>query len=106
MSSTSLVDRMEQYPAMLSKDMCRELAGEMFDEDLFHSVCYGEDRISKRVFLSVLDDRTDVFLSHDWGTDNNVDNHARVAMVNHALKQRGLLTWFDQEKVPATVCQP
>lgn len=99
MESGSLVRKLEKYPAMLTLEMCCELAGAMFDEDLFHSVCFGEDRISKHVFLSALDDRTDVFLSHDWGADNNVDNHARVAMVNHALKQRGLLTWFDQEKV-------
>ena len=40
-----------------------------------------------------------MFLSHDWGTNLGVDNHARVAMINQALKQKGLLTWFDQEKV-------
>lgn len=91
--------RTDTYPAILTQAMCREIAGPLFDEDLFHTLCYGEDRVSKFTFLSALDDRTDVFLTHDWGTVNGVDNHARVAMVNKALQRKGLLTWFDQEKV-------
>lgn len=42
----------------------------------------------------------DVFLSHDWGTDeNNRDNHARVAKVNELLKARGFRTWFDNDRM-------
>lgn len=58
--------------------MCRELAGQLFDEDLFNTLCYGQNKVSKQAFLSALDDRTDVFLTHDWGMDNGVDNHARL----------------------------
>ena len=37
------------------------------------------------------------FISHDWGK-NNV-NHEKASKLNSALKQRGLKTWFDQDKI-------
>lgn len=37
------------------------------------------------------------FLSHDWGENNQ--NHNRVRQINRALKQRGLVTWFDEEQL-------
>ena len=41
-----------------------------------------------------------MFLSHDWGKDeNNRDNHARVAKVNELLKARGFKTWFDNDRM-------
>ena len=47
---------------------------------------------------------TDVFLTHDWGTDElGRDNHSRVAEVNTALKAAGLTTWFDSEKMTGTL---
>jgi len=42
----------------------------------------------------------DVFLSHNWGSDEEGrDNHARVGMINKALKERGLRTWFDEHNM-------
>ena len=47
---------------------------------------------------------TDVFLTHDWGTDENGrSNHARVSVINAALKQRGYVTWFDEEKMEGNI---
>ena len=41
---------------------------------------------------------TDVFLSHNWGTDEvGRDNHERVALINKALIKLGYCTWFDEE---------
>jgi hypothetical protein len=40
---------------------------------------------------------TQVFLSHDWGEDRQ--NHLKVAMINDALKNKGLSTWFDEERM-------
>ena len=41
-----------------------------------------------------------VFLAHDWGNDEQGrNNHMRVARVNWYLKERGLLTWFDEERL-------
>lgn len=45
-------------------------------------------------------DSVDVFLSHNWGEDDQGrDNHARVAFVNQELKAQGLSTWFDDERM-------
>jgi GTPase SAR1 family protein len=41
---------------------------------------------------------TDVFLSHDWGKDNTM-NHEKVKIINEALQKKGLITWFDEEKM-------
>ena len=44
--------------------------------------------------------RTDLFLSHNWGKDESGrDNHQRVSLINKELKERGYLTWFDEEKM-------
>lgn len=45
--------------------------------------------------------KTDVFLTHNWGV--NQDNHKRVAEVNRKLKERGFITWFDEEKMEGNV---
>ncbi len=37
-----------------------------------------------------------VFLSHDWGPDRA--NHAVIKRVNEALKVRGVVTWFDDDR--------
>jgi hypothetical protein len=42
----------------------------------------------------------DVFLSHDWGVDEEGRNtHERVSRVNNALRKRGIKTWFDNNKL-------
>jgi heat shock protein 1/8 len=41
-----------------------------------------------------------VFLSHTWKRDESQrDNHHRVAHLNEALKKRGIITWFDGERM-------
>lgn len=41
-------------------------------------------------------DEHDVFLSHAWGRDGlERDNHERVRMINNALQERKIKTWFD-----------
>ena len=42
----------------------------------------------------------DAFLTHDWGTDSlKRKNHERVAAINVALKKRGVVTWFDSDRL-------
>ena len=42
----------------------------------------------------------DAFLTHDWGTDSlGRKNHDRVAAINVALKKRGVVTWFDSDRM-------
>jgi len=46
----------------------------------------------------------DVFLSHDWGTDElKRNNHARVAGINSRLQEMGFTTWFDAEKMTGNI---
>ena len=40
---------------------------------------------------------TDVFLSHDWGV--NDQNHVKVRIINKKLIDRGYRTWFDEQQV-------
>ena len=45
-----------------------------------------------------------MFLSHDWGKDDKGrDNHARVATINTMLKERGLRTWFDNDRMTGDI---
>jgi GTPase SAR1 family protein len=44
---------------------------------------------------------TDVFLSHDWGKDNI--NHEKVKIINQVLQKKGLITWFDEERIEGDI---
>lgn len=49
-------------------------------------------------------ERTDVFITHDWGIDAaGRNNHDRVGQINAGLKSVGLTTWFDSEKMTGNV---
>jgi len=50
--------------------------------------------------------QTHVFLTHTWRNDEKGrNNHDRVGRVNEALRERGLVTWFDSERMKGTVRQ-
>jgi hypothetical protein len=44
---------------------------------------------------------TDCFLSHNWG--ENKKNHYLVSKINSELIKRGLITWFDEEKIEGNI---
>ena len=47
-----------------------------------------------------------MFLSHDWGTDDQGrPNHERVSRVNAALQAAGLVTWFDEERMHGDIVE-
>ena len=47
-----------------------------------------------------------VFITHDWGTDENGrNNHETIRMLNEALKARGIITWFDDDKMEGDIVQ-
>ena len=55
-------------------------------------------------FRSVMEPRTDAFLSHNWGEDESGrDNHQRVTIINKELKAQGYKTWFDEEKISGNI---
>ena len=37
-----------------------------------------------------------MFLSHAWG--HQKENHLKVKKINEALKECGLITWFDEDE--------
>ena len=51
-------------------------------------------------------EKTDLFLTHDWGKDEDErDNHARVGVINEALKSKGYVTWFDEDRMQGNIPQ-
>jgi len=47
---------------------------------------------------------SDCFLTHDWGVDESGrPNHERVSRVNAYLKSKGLVTWFDDDRMDGNV---
>jgi hypothetical protein len=45
-----------------------------------------------------------VFITHDWGTDENGrNNHETIRMLNEALKARGIITWFDDDRMEGDI---
>lgn len=92
----------QDLPDTLSEEQCKAIAGQGFDEGLFQALS-SDGCISKTKFLQALKKRTDVFLTHDWGKELGMDNHARVAIINKGLKERGLVTWFDEEQMQGNI---
>jgi len=45
-----------------------------------------------------------VFLTHEWGEDEQGrNNHGRVAKLNRYLQGRGLITWFDEDRLEGDI---
>jgi len=45
-----------------------------------------------------------VFLTHEWGEDEKGRaNHGRVAKLNRYLKERGMVTWFDEDRLEGDI---
>mmetsp|Transcript_15949 Transcript_15949/g.23305 ORF Transcript_15949/g.23305 Transcript_15949/m.23305 type:complete len:141 (+) Transcript_15949:255-677(+) len=61
----------------------------------------GSGTISVEQLIHIMKIKTDVFLTHDWGVGQA--NHRRVAEINDALKEKGLITWFDTERMEGDV---
>lgn len=89
-------------PEKVDADTCKSALGELFNQDVFDRE-KDADGFVLRSHLKKLLNQTDIFLSHDWGHDLGQDNHQRVSAINHALKQKGLITWFDEEKMKGNI---
>ena len=63
-----------------------------------------EGSIRKAVPALPADMQYHVFLTHDWGKDENgEDNHEKVACINKALQTRGFVTWFDEDRMEGNI---
>eukprot|EP01035_Chromulina_nebulosa_P033583 gene33583-44979_t len=67
----------------------------------FDDYCDDHGTISISDLQNIFSNKTDVFLTHDWGMAQF--NHKRVAKVNAALKKRGMTTWFDDEQMEGDI---
>ena len=93
-------------PEVMSHDTCRNLCGDAFNEDVYQSIVDASGRSDGQITKSAFEEflrKTDVFLTHDWGKENGVDNHARVSKINAGLKKKGLTTWFDEEQMQGNI---
>ena len=95
---------LDVMPERVTKAMVNELFPQGYDERQFDDRASKHDDgcISKAQFADLIS-RTDVFITHDWGMELDLDNHARVARINEGLKSLGLLTWFDSEKMKGNI---
>ena len=50
---------------------------------------------------TLLNIQTDCFLSHNWGEKHI--NHLKVKTINDVLKQKGLKTWLDENKIDGNI---
>ena len=53
------------------------------------------DIVLVSVKMSTDHHKSDVFLSHAWGSSQ--ETHKKVDKINTALKARGITTWFDTD---------
>jgi hypothetical protein len=83
-------------PEKIDKQQCQSMLGSVFDEKIWSEISMKRGYITKEQFQAIIS-RCDVFLTHDWGTDGK--NHSYVAKINSLLKKKGLITWFDDEKM-------
>jgi hypothetical protein len=85
------------------------LVTSVFKADLIPaSGFFGDKAInSSPLAFSIPDDHLyHVFITHDWGTDTlGRNNHDTMKLVNAALKRRGLVTWFDGDKLEDNISQ-
>ena len=44
---------------------------------------------------------THAFVTHDWGEGGR--NHALISQINALLKQLGIITWYDEERVSGDI---
>ena len=88
-------------PDALTQEEFKEVAGAIHTESLWKQLhSRGTGNIDSKAVLNFAKLSTDVFLTHDWGTDElERQNHARVSCLNTALQAKGLTTWFDEDKM-------
>lgn len=89
-------------PERMDKETCRSVLGAGFDNDFFDRLADESGTLSRASLLRAMD-CTDVFLTHDWGKELNQDNHQRVGIINAALKRKGLITWFDDDRMTGNI---
>ncbi|CAK4121066.1 unnamed protein product [Aphanomyces euteiches] len=84
----------------ISKEQCQAICGDLFNEAEWKRQSV-DGVIAPAKLNELFSQLTDVFLTHDWGTD--ASTHKQVSIVNGLLKDKGITTWFDEEKMEGNV---
>ena len=83
---------------VINKEVFSSLAGAIYSDSLFNLLSKDGVTIDKDTFLAFVHKAKDIFITHDWGTDElGRKNHDRAARLNKALQKKGLRVWFDEE---------
>ncbi|OQR86666.1 hypothetical protein ACHHYP_10328 [Achlya hypogyna] len=70
------------------KAQCKAVCDDLFDEAMWVAHADKESQtITGEKLQTILSSLTDVFLTHDWGTDGS--NHRKVSVINGLLRDRG-----------------
>jgi hypothetical protein len=94
------------FPNEIDHDTFNSLTDNLFPPHLWESLCPVENKISKETFFGFANELYDVFLTHDWNTDElGRDNHVRVNRINEEMKKMGFRTWFDEERMNGQITQ-
>jgi len=87
-------------PQAIDQAAAKRIMGDLYSPSNFAKLKSGANEIQRDVMVSFLSKAHDVFVSHDWGTDENGrDNHARVKSICRELQARGLKIWLDEEQM-------
>ena len=83
-------------------DLSRRFKKEQFLPEIlsmvtFDVICDADQTVSIDELINALNDKTDVFLSHNQGV--NMDNHNLVSLINAGLKARGIITFCDSRLI-------
>ncbi|EQC40267.1 hypothetical protein SDRG_02171 [Saprolegnia diclina VS20] len=98
MGAAASVDSGDSY----TKEQCQAMCGDLFDDAMWTMhASKASQTISGAKLHEVVSSVTDVFLTHDWGVDGA--NHRHVSVVNQLLIERGITTWFDEEKMEGNI---
>jgi hypothetical protein len=91
-------------PEGIDIDAFKQLFPEHFSHALFRELANASGRIAGSELQEFALQATDVFLTHDWGTDElGRSNHKRVGMMSRILKEKGVRTWFDEEEMKGNI---
>eukprot|EP01039_Chlorochromonas_danica_P002745 gene2745-2998_t len=91
------------YGESMTADELLVAAGPVYGPLLHKKLQDASGLVSKDKLLAI-SQKTDVFLTHDWGVDEDGrKNHDRVARVNAGLQRLGLITWFDSERMEGDI---
>jgi hypothetical protein len=84
----------------LELETLKILCGSDFSEQIYNAYKNPDGTFPKMKFLQI-SQHTDLFLTHNWG--KNEVNHKRVARIKDFLVSRGLIVWFDDERMTGTI---